>query len=380
MENRNKWGLENLLVLFAIFLSCLLPLKIFSQSNPNFNITLNLDYASAERMIDLYEDRFVNTDEIASLRGNRIAASTTGLIAHQGRASANLRDYLDSLKIHAPISNDIFHLESGRERVAEIKAFLAEIKKSNFSRRVTATVEQIFPQNSRIDAEIPVYFVALGHENVDAYVRRIVWHGDVPEFVGENEGKLTIVVNLSKAIDYPGEMKDKIITLLGVVAHEVFHAAFGVYKDNSPVWKRYFASHNRPFDALADLTQNEGIAYYLSLDQEGRGYLPRDWSSRVRDVFKTFNQNGQELLSDTLMSQRASELIRSANLSGYWESYGAMTGMVMAREIDLRLGRAALIETIALGPGDFFQKYISVADRDGLPGFDQKIIDGLGDK
>jgi hypothetical protein len=364
------------LFLFAVFF----PNHLYSQSESQFNISLDLNFQSAERMIDLYEDRFVSTAEIANLRGNLIAASTTGLITQQGAAVTNFRQYLDSLKDHAPIANDVYHLQTSRERVADIKAFLNEIKKSNFSRRVTATVEQIFPQNARITASVPLYFVALGHENVDAYVRRIVWHGDVPEFAGDEEGKLTIVVNLAKAVDYPGEMQEKIITLLGVVAHEVFHAAFGVYKDNSPTWKRYNASHNRPFDVLAELTQNEGIAYYLSLDQEGRGYLPRDWSSRVRDVFKTYNHNATELLSDTLMTRRAAELIRTANLSGYWESYGAMTGMVMAREIDLRVGRVALVETIANGPADFFRKYLSVADRDGLPLLNQKIIGHFNEK
>jgi hypothetical protein len=354
--------------------------RLCAQSNSQFNISLNLDYKSAERMIDLYEDRFVNTADIANLRGNQIAASTTGLIAQQGGLVTNFKKYLDSLKDHTPISNDLYHLQSARERVADIKAFLNEIKKSSFSRRVTATVEQIFPQNARITASVPLYFVALGHENVDAYVRRIVWHGDVPEFVGDDEGTLTIVVNLAKAIDYPGETQEKIITLLGVVAHEVFHAAFGVYKDNSPAWKRYNAAHNRPFDILAELTQNEGIAYYLSLDQEGKGYLPRDWSSRVRDVFKTYNHNALELLSDTLMTRRAAELLRTANLSGYWESYGAMTGMVMAREIDLQVGRVALVETIANGPADFFQKYMSAADHDGLPLLNQKIINHFDEK
>jgi hypothetical protein len=365
--------------IMPFFFAVLLSNHAVSQSGSQFNISLDLNYQSAERMIDLYEDRFVNTGEIANLRGNLIAASTTGLITQQGNAVTNFRQYLDSLKDHAPIANDLYHLQTSRERVADIKTFLNEIKKSNFSRRVTATVEQIFPQNARITASVPLYFVALGHENVDAYVRRIVWHGDVPEFVGDEKGKLTIVVNLAKAIDYPGEMQDKIITLLGVVAHEVFHAAFGVYKDNSPTWKRYMATHNLPFDVLAELTQNEGIAYYLSLDQEGQGYLPRDWSSRVRDVFKTYNHNAVELLRDSIMTRRAAELIRTANLSGYWESYGAMTGMVMAREIDLHVGRAALVETIANGPGDFFRKYLSVADRDGLPLFNQKIVNQMND-
>ena len=49
---------------------------------------------------------------------------------------------------------------------------------------------------------VPVYVVAFGYQTVDAYVRRVVWRGNVPVFVGEGEGEVTIIVNLSKAISY----------------------------------------------------------------------------------------------------------------------------------------------------------------------------------
>ena len=50
---------------------------------------------------------------------------------------------------------------------------------------VVATVEQVFPSDIPVAAVIPVHVVALGHENADAYVRRVVWKGDEPQFVGE---------------------------------------------------------------------------------------------------------------------------------------------------------------------------------------------------
>jgi putative zinc-dependent peptidase DUF5700 len=359
--------------MMVAFCGCLLPL--LAQTNPKFNVALHADYSSARQILELFADEPVNTTSLAALRGNRIAASTTGLIADRGAVADLLRSYLDSLKYHQIIRDDLFHLETARKNAVEIKKLLEEMQKGTFNRRVVATVEQIFPADAEVSIDIPIYAVALGHENVDAYVRRIVWERDVPRFVGEGEGELTIVVNLSQSVNYGPDLQERYLSLLGVVAHEVFHAAFGAYKDRSRFWQGYYREHNRPFDALLDLTQNEGIAYYLSLDQRGRGYLPRDWNAKTRETFQTFNSNASELLSGSLTPGRASELIRTANLSGYWESYGAMTGMFIAREIDLKLGRGALIETISNGPLDMMAKYIGLTDRDSnLPRLSERII------
>ena len=52
-----------------------------------------------------------------------------------------------------------------------------------------------------------------------------------------------------------------------------------------------------------------------------------------------------------------------------------MTGMFIAREIDLVLGRAALIETIENGPGDFFQKYVRLMKQDSnLPQLSPEVV------
>jgi hypothetical protein len=75
---------------------------------------------------------------------------------------------------------------------------------------------------------------------------------------------------------------------------------------------------------------------------------------------------------------RAGKLLREANLSGYWESYGAMTGMMIARQIDNSLGRAALIETIEKGPADFFQKYVKLMQQDSnLPQLSPQVLNAL---
>lgn len=364
-------------VSFGVYLVFFAALSA-AQTNPHFNVELQIDYSSLDRSIQLFGDKPVGTQFLAGLRGNVIAASTTGFIANRDSIASLLTNYLDSLKYHQIIKDDIYNLESARENLSAIKELYHEMERSNFSRKVTATVEQIFPQDGEVSILIPVYVVALGHENVDAFVRRIVWHGDIPEFVGENQGQLTIVINLAHAVRYGTTIQERYLSLLGVVAHEVFHAAFGDYKDHSPFWKQYYETHRHPFDELIDLTQNEGIAYYLSIDQRGHGYVPRDWYQRARDFFSIFNRNAHELLSPTVTRERASELIRSANLSGYEGSYGAQCGMFIAREIDLRLGRLALIETISAGPIDMLQKYVTLTKTDNsLPQISPFIIQSL---
>ncbi|MBI1805993.1 MAG: hypothetical protein HYR76_02940 [Ignavibacteria bacterium] len=376
----SEWRFVLAAALITVTLHCFNSISS-AQTHPKFNVSLLFDYSAAEQCVALLDGELVNIDALTELRGNRIAASTTGLIADRDVIAAQLRSYLDSIKYHQVVKDDIYHLEKARDNVTGIKQLLDEMKKRNFNRRVIATVEQIFPSDAEIDVTIPVYVVTLGHENVDAFVRRIVWHGDTPQFVGENEGELTIVINLSHAVDYGLDLEERFVSLLGVVAHEVFHAAFGAYKATSSSWNRYSGKHQTPFDELLDLTQNEGIAYYLSLDQRGQGYLPRDWFNRTREVFSTFNKNASELLSPTLTPRRAGELIRTANLSGYWESYGAMTGMFIAREIDLRMGRAALIESIARDPADFFQKYINLIGQDSnLPKLSDSIVRQISSK
>jgi hypothetical protein len=147
---------------------------------------------------------------------------------------------------------------------------------------------------------------------------------------------------------------------MSVVAHEVFHAAFGAYKDTSPVWRQYYAQPRTYLDELLDLAQNEGIAYYLTLIQRTRGRLIQDWPEHVRAAFSDFNRNAEELLSPRTPPSRVADLIRIANTSEYWQNYGAITGMIIARQIDNTFGRDALSSTIANGPGDFFLKYVDV--------------------
>jgi Putative zinc dependent peptidase (DUF5700) len=360
--------------LIVVFILC----SSYSQNNPNFNVTLLTDYRAAEQTIALTEGQSVSTASVAELRGNKIAASTVGLIAGNRSLPLLLRDYLDSLRYNLIIQNDIFNLEQIKSSSTEIKELLNELKLKNFARRVIATVEQMFPADADVSVSIPVYIVAIGHENADAFVRRIEWQGENYRFVGENEGELTIVINLTQAVKYGNQLEDRFLSLLGVVAHEVFHASFSAYKERSKIWQEFYSTHTQPLDILLDLVQNEGIAYYLSLDQQGKGYLPRDWNEHIRSAFSTLNKNARELVSRQLTTSRASEILRSANLSGYWESYGSIAGMAIAREIDLQLGRSSLIETISKGPYEFITKYNNlVKGNSNLPALDATILKNI---
>jgi hypothetical protein len=349
-----------------------------AQVNTNFNVVLWVDAESADHTIELFEDDMINTQALSEMRGNVIAASTAGYIAGRSGGASLLHAYFDSLKYHQKISDDIFNLQDGKANVEGIKELLNAIKVENFGQKVTATVEQIFPMDARVDVRIPIYVVACGHENVDAFVRRIVWHGDEPQYVGEGEGELTITINLAHAVHYGPALQERFISLLGVVAHEVFHAAFGAFKEHSPTWKSFYSYKKSYFSDLIDITHNEGIAYYLSLEQQGRGRIPPEYFEKTAEAVKVFNRNSSELLTQRVSPVRAGKLLREANLSGYWESYGAMTGMMIARQIDNSLGRAALIETIEKGPADFFQKYVKLMQQDSnLPQLSPQVLNAL---
>lgn len=334
------------------------------QTNPDFNVRLNLNLESAEKAVELYEGLSGQGRTIVPLRGSRIALATTASLARRYLTVEQLESSLDGIKFGQVDADDVFRLKEAREYAGAIRELLTTMRRRNFGQRVVRTVEQLFPSDAKITTTVPLFVVAFGHHNIDAYVRRVVWQGDEPRFVGEGEGELTIVVNLAKAVYYGRNVDEQFIGLLSVVAHEVFHAAFGVYKDSSPVWREYYDSHQTYLDELLDLTQNEGIAHYLTFEQRTGGYLPPDWDEKVMASFAEFNRCAEELSSSRVSPYRANYLISTSNTSEYWKSYGAITGMFIARTIDQKLGRAALTATIANGADEFYTRYIQLTERE----------------
>jgi hypothetical protein len=362
-----------------IQLSFLTVLSLSLCRASGFNVTLQIDVESAEKTIELYEGLSGRPDLIAALRGSQIALATSSLLLQRQLTTHDLERALEDAKFNQISQADPFRMREPKERVEELKELLHAVQNRNFSQKVVSTVEQLFPDRTEVNAWIPVFFVAFGHQNVDAFVRRVKWKNETPAFVGEGHGELTIVINLSKAVGYGRTTDERFIVLLSVVAHEVFHAAFGAYKDRSPTWRAYYALSRDYLDQLLDLTQNEGIAHYLSMIQRTGGRLRPGDLERVYAAFAEFNRTAAELLSRGVAPYRASELIRNSNTSGYWESYGAITGMIVARQIDQSMGRQALMETIALGPDDFFRKYVRLARRDGnLPLLGDEVVGRVG--
>ncbi len=349
-------------------LTIVYALSGFSQPHARFSLSLDLNDAAAEKAVELYAGLSGRPAEVAALRGSQLALAVTGMLARKPLQTADLERSLESAKFNQSDGDDLFRMRHARANVTAIRDLLLELRRRNFGQRVVSTVEQLFPPDARVNARIPMYVVAFGHQNIDAFVVRVTWNGNTPHPAGELEGEPVIVVNLAKAVHYGSSVDERFIGLLSVVAHEVFHAAFGEFKANTPEWRAYYASALQPLDELLDLAQNEGVAYYLSLIQQNQGRLPHDGLSRAQTAFTQFNSAAAELVSPRIGPHRQAELLRTSNTSGYWESFGSMTGMIVARQIDQTLGRVALVGTLRDGPNAFFKTYIRLMKRDsGLP-------------
>ncbi len=83
--------------------------------------------------------------------------------------------------------------------------------------------------------------------------------------------------------------------------------------------------------------------------------------------------------SDRINIARARELIMNSNLSGsFTKNYGATAGWRIAYEIDRKIGRAALNETLSKGTKDFFAKYAELCKLNPtLPKIDPSNISML---
>ena len=236
-------------------------------------------------------------------------------------------------------SDDIYGLKATRSHIDQLRKLLTEIRKRQIDRRVIATVQSYFPSAIDLSGTIPVYVVAMGNERAAAFVSRVIWKDDKPIFVGDNEGEPVIVLNLTRMLEFSSDVNAQFIQSLGTLAHECFHAVFSLYQQNSQTWREY---HQRlgPIWQLAELVQNEGIAYLLSLQIQIGGQTPgNQWFDVTSRAIKALNSASKELIAPSISSQRAQELILNSNMSGSFEgNYGATAGQRMAYEIDSRLG------------------------------------------
>jgi hypothetical protein len=343
------------------------------QSNPQFDVTLRVDYSSAEEMLEFFDRKTNNSARVARQPGNQIAAATSLMLARTYRSAEDFTRELELVRDNYKNEADIYGLEPTRSHAEQLRKLLAETKKRQLERRVVSTIASFFPADAKVSLTIPVFVVAMGNENAAAFVRRVVWKDNAPVFVGNDQGEQVIVLNLARNLSGRGDIESEFVQVLSTLAHECFHAVFGAYRAGVAA----SINRNNPAASLADLVQNEGIAYYLSLQlQIGGATPPTRWFDATERAIKTLNSALIELQSPSLTPQRARELMMNSNLSGSFEgNYGATAGLRMAYEIDTRLGRPALAETILGGVKVFFAKYDDLCRlQTNLPRLDQSAL------
>jgi hypothetical protein len=348
------------------------PGHALSQNNPAFNVSLDVDFNSAEQTLDFFDRLTGNTGRVAELRGNRLAAATSVMLARTSRPPGDFRRQLELARDNGIVSDDLYGLLAARNHIPELRKLLAEIKRRQLDRRVVGTVASYFPEDAKISAAIPVYAVVIGNDRAAAVVRRVAWNGGVPSFNEEN-GEPVIILNLARVLEMAPTVDRQFIELLATLAHECFHAVFATYKQSLPDTLR----PTTPGDQLLDLVQNEGVAYCLSMQIHLGGQTPSQaWLSATARAVEALNRALIELHSPQLTRSRAEELLMNANLSGSFEgNYGATAGMRMAYEIDNRLGRPALTSTLKGGGRAFLSAYCQACLQDAtLPQIDKRVL------
>jgi hypothetical protein len=348
-----------------------------AQINSDFDFSLGVDYNAAEQTLDLFEHSIGDVDRVAKLRGNQLAAETSILLARTSKSPDDFRDQLDIARNNQNFESDVYGFFPAKNHIKELRKLLNEVKRRKLDRRIVATIATFFPVQARVSTRFSVYLVVIGNERASAFVRHVVWNYDTPRFVNDEEGEPIIVVNLARVVERLPNEKAQFIEVLSTTAHECYHAALSVMQKSLPEFVRPKSS----VDYLLDLVQNEGLAYYLSLQIHLAGDTPnRQWFDATANAVETLNRVLMEMYSPNLSRARAQELLMNANLSGsFEENYGSSSGLRMAYEIDYYLGRSALTETLLKGGKAFILAYQQSCLRDAnLPQIDKKVLDKLG--
>ncbi len=227
---------------------CVAGVQNTSAQN-NFDVSLMVDFSSAEQLLDYFDHQTSNTARVAALRGNRLATATSVLLARTSRSNDDVVQQLELARDLAQYNNDIYGLLPAKQHITELRKLLTEAKRRQIDRRVIATLQGYFPAETKIFSTIKVYMVVMGNERAAAVVRRVVWHGDVPQFVGEDEGEPIIIFNLARVIETSSDVQAQFLELLATLAHESFHAVFSKLKETLP---GVYGSHS-PSDELLDI-------------------------------------------------------------------------------------------------------------------------------
>lgn len=351
----------------------ILPLTLRSQTNPNFDFSLGIDYSAAEQTLDYFDHSTGNTKYVAELRGNQLAAATSVALARTEKADDDFRQQLELARNNARFESDVYGFSPAKNHIQELRKLLLEIKHRQLDRRIVATIASFFPKQAKISTRFSVYFVVIGNERAAAFMRYVVWNYDVPTFVSEEKGEPIIVVNLARVVERQNNIEAQFVEVLSTTAHECFHAVFSVLQKSLPDSTKA----KNITDQLLDVVQNEGIAYYLTLQTHIGDRTPsQQWFNGTAQALEMLNRALLEMSSTNLTRARAQELMMNANLSGSFEgNYGATAGMRMAYEIDSRFGRPALTATLMTGSRSYISTYIQACLRDAnLPRIDKQVV------
>lgn len=151
--------------------------------------------------------------------------------------------------------------------------------------------------------------------------------------------------------------------IMNSVTHEVYHIGYGY---NRYLRREVPLDNGYIYNTILDALQNEGLATYVGY--QARAFFP---SENERDYVKLENPEivRQQLEAVNTLFAEAESLSPDSLHARSWR-IGVMergyytVGAHMARIIDEKLGRDALLETIVQGPLHFVDVYNSAVDRE----------------
>ncbi len=208
-------------------------------------------------------------------------------------------------------------------------------------------------------APIPVFVVATGHPDGDAYVRRVAFTRDGPSL--DEAGEPVVVLNANViAHTYPGTAKEQANDAFGVLRHESFHVLYKRYRLTPEGSKRRTAF--TPEEQLWELVLDEGIGHFLDMGIQ----FPRDGFpiGKAEPAVKRLVQALAQL-RDSPSPEETEILLRQANQGTYWDKYGSISGMLFAYVVHQELGVSGLRSAIQEGPHRLMRDYQKIAIRSG---------------
>jgi tetratricopeptide (TPR) repeat protein len=152
--------------------------------------------------------------------------------------------------------------------------------------------------------------------------------------------------------------------IFNILTHETFHIGYGYnrYLRSEPALEDDFI-----YNTLLDSLQNEGMAVYMAFQAQSffpakneSDYRlledPGEVGKRIEGINRIFDLADRKTLSEVALRKQAWEL--GVNQRGYY-----IAGAKMARIIDEKLGRDALVRTVSDGPLSFIDRYNEVAEQ-----------------